>query len=230
MTTRHGGVSSSPFDSLNLGTHVGDKLDDVLSNRARLHQTLQLPSEPIWLDQVHGTQVAEFVKREPMSSAVTLTADASYTRQPGVVCAIMTADCLPILLCNRQGTEVAAVHAGWRSLCHGIVEQTLGKFFSPLDEIYAYLGPAIGPLAFQVGAEVRDEFMQIASEDSRHFVADGDKYLADLQSLAVARLTRSNIQNVFTADMCTYKNSKDFFSYRRDGKTGRMASLIWMNA
>lgn len=170
ITNRFGGVSVSPFDSLNLGLHVGDKPQDVLTNRAILSQQFALPAEPTWLEQVHGTNIVE-LQTLAADSALTF-ADGSYSNQFGHVCAVMTADCLPILLCNQQGTEVAAVHAGWRGLCEGVIEQALAMFQSPAATLIAYFGPAIGPSAFEVGSEVRDAFISKDPQASKCFVPD----------------------------------------------------------
>ncbi|MBO1898204.1 MULTISPECIES: peptidoglycan editing factor PgeF [unclassified Shewanella] len=227
MTNRFGGVSVSPFDSLNLGLHVGDKPQDVFANRAILTQQLSLPAEPIWLEQVHGTKVVDVQTLMP-GSAIAL-ADGSYSNQFGHVCTVMTADCLPILLCNQQGTEVAAVHAGWRGLCEGIIEQALAMFHSPPSALIAYLGPAIGPCAFEVGSEVRDAFINKNPQAATHFVQNNAKYLADLVGLAKLRLSTAGVTQIYSADVCTF-SEPDYFSYRRDKQTGRMASLIWLKS
>jgi YfiH family protein len=227
MTNRYGGVSLSPFDSLNLGLHVGDKSQHVLANRAVLRQRLLLPAEPTWLEQVHGTNVVDVQTLMP-GSAIAL-ADGSYSNQFGHVCTVMTADCLPILLCNQQGSEVAAVHAGWRGLCEGVIEQALAMFHSPPSSLIAYLGPAIGPSAFEVGSEVRDAFINKDPQASMHFVGHNSKYLGDLVGLARLRLSAAGVIQTYSADVCTFTDP-DYFSYRRDKQTGRMASLIWLKA
>lgn len=181
MTDRHGGVSLAPYDSLNLGLHVGDAPQQVLANRGMLAKQLCLATEPVWLEQVHGTQVVDLVDIVPINLAQNaqsenvalqdsppLVADASYTDLAGRVCVVMTADCLPVLLCNQHGTEVAAAHAGWRGLCDGVIEASVAKFASKPSELIAYLGPAIGPETFEVGAEVRAAFM--ATEDRKSVV------------------------------------------------------------
>lgn len=268
MTDRHGGVSPAPYHSLNLGLHVGDAPQHVLANRARLVNQLQLPSEPVWLEQVHGTQVldlaevdaahfnvvpSDIVQHSQLSSGVypawdklmpfadkhtvaadryvadRYVADASYTDLAGRVCVVMTADCLPVLLCDRQGRAVAAVHAGWRGLCSGVIEHTVARFTAPPAQLNAYLGPAIGPLAFEVGPEVRQAFVAQHSESEACFVARGDKYLADIIALARLRLRRLGLTHIYSADICTV-SSPDYFSYRRDQVTGRMASLIWLKS
>jgi len=223
-TTRAGGGSAVPYDSLNLGDHVGDAPDAVAGNRARVRQSLQLPTEPCWLQQVHGNcAVAAETTDAPCQ------ADACYTQQPGVVCAVLTADCLPLLLCDRAGTRVAAVHAGWRGLANGVIESALEGFGAVGGEILAWLGPAIGPRAFEVGDEVRAEFV---AHDARAVAAfqpaRAGHWYADLYTLARQRLTACAVSAVYGGDYCTYTDAARFFSYRRDGSTGRMASLIWL--
>ncbi|GGP23212.1 peptidoglycan editing factor PgeF [Silvimonas iriomotensis] len=221
MTTRHGGVSSAPWDGFNLGTHVGDHPEAVAANRALLRQ--HLPAEPKWLNQVHGT-------------AVSLTghcdADASVARAADDVCVIMTADCLPVLFCDRAGTVVAAAHAGWRGLCNGVLEATLESMQCPAEEIMAWLGPAIGPDQFEVGAEVREAFMAHDPQAASAFkpgATDG-KWLADIYALAGQRLAAAGIGSIHGGGLCTVSDSRNFFSYRRDKQTGRMAALIWLTS
>ncbi|MBY6188047.1 polyphenol oxidase [Marinobacter hydrocarbonoclasticus] len=222
-TERLGGHSVPPFDSLNLGTHVGDDAERVAANRSALQIQAGLPNEPVWLEQVHGTRVLTL----PCGDVV--AADASYSKQPGQVCAVMTADCLPVLFCDADGREVAAAHAGWRGLVDGVLEATLAKFQASPDRILAWLGPAIGPGAFEVGAEVRQQFVAADASAGTAFVAQGDgKYLADLYTLARQRLARAGVTRVYGGERCTHTESERFFSYRRDGQTGRQASLIWL--
>lgn len=223
FSTRIDGVSVPPYASLNLGLHVGDDKETVLANRARIRQRLHLPEEPAWLEQTHGITVVDADNRQLHS------ADASYSNQPGRVCAVMTADCLPVLLCDRDGTEVAAVHAGWRGLCDGIIEAALEKFHAPSHELIAYLGPAIGPEAFEVGAEVREAFVRRHPGASQFFIPFEEKYHANLQGLAEYRLVLAGVSEIYRDPRCTFTNHKDFFSFRRDGVTGRMASFIWLN-
>lgn len=226
MTDRHGGISTSPFASLNLGLHVGDDPQHVLANRAWLTQDLALPAEPTWLNQVHGTAVVDV---QALPGQVIPSADASYCNQFGYVCAVMTADCLPILLCDQQGTEVAAVHAGWRGLCDGVIEQALTKFTAATSNLMAYIGPAIGPTAFEVGSEVREAFISKHPQSANYFVAHHTRYLADLVGLAKLRLSLAGVSHTFSADVCTFFDN-NYFSYRRDKQTGRMASLIWLKS
>lgn len=222
-TTRAGGVSLPPYDELNLGLHVHDEPDAVRENRATL--TALLPEEPVWLEQVHGTRVLDldhpdFIPEE---------ADAVFTRSPGRVCCVMTADCLPVLLTDRAGTVVAAAHAGWRGLLEGVIEKTVRAMQVAPEDVLAWLGPAIGPQAFEVGADVRDAFM---SEDRLSEAAFGKlhqgKYYADIYKLARRRLDRVGVQAIYGGDLCTFHDEDRFFSFRREKKTGRMASLIWM--
>ncbi|MEL4390562.1 peptidoglycan editing factor PgeF [Shewanella xiamenensis] len=242
MTDRHGGVSLAPYDSLNLGLHVGDIPQQVLVNRGMLAKQLGLATEPVWLEQVHGTRVIDLADIAPINltqdaqsecvalqNTPPLVADASYTDLAGRVCVVMTADCLPVLLCNQQGTEVAAAHAGWRGLCDGVIEASVAKFASKPSELIAYLGPAIGPSAFEVGAEVCAAFMAKDPHAESCFIARGDKYIADIIGLAKLRLKQLGITQIYSADICTVLN-QDYFSYRRDKITGRMASLIWLKS
>ncbi|MDM2935392.1 purine nucleoside phosphorylase YfiH [Citrobacter sp. Cu233] len=223
-STRIGGVSMSPYDSLNLGAHCGDNPEHVEENRKRLFAAGNLPSKPVWLEQVHGKDVLKLSGGPYLSKR----ADASYSNTPGTVCAVMTADCLPVLFCNRAGTEVAAAHAGWRGLCEGVLEETVACFADKPENIIAWLGPAIGPIAFEVGAEVRAAFMAKDPQADSAFVLRGEKYLADIYQLARQRLANVGVENVYGGDHCTFSESETFFSYRRDNTTGRMASFIWL--
>ena len=224
VTTRDGGVSLAPYASLNLGQHVGDDPAAVAENRARLRACL--PAEPFWLNQVHGIGVQEACADAP---DVPPDADAGFTRQPGVVCAVMTADCLPVLLTDRSGSVVAAAHAGWRGLCNGIIEATIARMAVPANDILAWLGPAIGPDASEAGPEVRAAFMAHDPTAASAFAAIPDgKYLADIYLLARQRLNACGVTDVHGGDACTVTERERYFSYRRDGRTGRMASLIWL--
>ncbi|MDF7680171.1 purine nucleoside phosphorylase YfiH [Enterobacteriaceae bacterium ESL0689] len=223
-STRMGGVSLPPYDSLNLGAHCGDDLLYVVENRRRIVATGGLPSDPIWLEQIHGTTVLQ-LDGDPDQSQ---RADASYCRIPGRVCAVMTADCLPVLFCNRAGTEVAAAHAGWRGLCDGVLEETIACFADKPENILAWLGPAIGAHAFEVGAEVREAFVGKDRQAASAFRPTADKYFADIYQLARQRLNNAGITHIFGGDRCTFSEKEHFFSYRRDKITGRMASFIWL--
>jgi polyphenol oxidase len=227
-TTREGGRSQVPFDSFNLGCHVGDDESAVAANRAILASAVPEASAVSWLSQVHGTHVVEAQRRK-----VPPGADAQWSRTAGIACAVLTADCLPVLLCSTSGEVVAAAHAGWRGLLAGVLEATVESMNSPPEQILAWMGPAIGPTAFEVGAEVRDEFLALAQPAkleviSACFVPSGrpGRYFADLYSLARARLENSGVTHLFGGGACTHSDSRRFFSYRRDGQTGRMASLI----
>lgn len=229
MTNRHGGVSVHPYDSLNLGLHVGDASELVMANRELLCKQLALTAEPVWLEQVHGTHVLNLDAGSLAPAVDTQIADACYSRTASLVCAIMTADCLPVLLCNQAGTEVAAAHAGWRGLCDGVIEATAAQFSSPMDELIAYLGPAIGPQKFEVGVEVQQAFCTLHPQSAACFIPSGNKYLADIIGLAKLRLSLLGINHIYSADICTVSDT-DYFSYRRDKVTGRMASLIWLKS
>jgi YfiH family protein len=213
------------YASLNLGSHVGDEPAAVLRNRLLLEQDAALPATPAWLNQVHGTAVLDLSKWQGELA----TADAAVSRQVGQVCLVMTADCLPVLFCNRQGTQVAAAHAGWRGLCEGVLEQTLAHFANPAD-VMVWFGPAIGPGQFEVGAEVRTAFIQKNAGANLAFVPQGDaKYLANIYLLARQRLMAAGVSQFYGGEHCTFSDPELFFSYRRDGQTGRMASCIWLS-
>ena len=223
-TTRAGGASDAPWASLNLGDHVGDSPRMVAENRHRLQQALGVAT-PQWLTQVHGVQVVE-----ARSDGVVREADACWTRTPGVVCAVMTADCLPVLFADSRGHQVAAAHAGWRGLLNGVLEATLDTFDDPAG-VRVWLGPAIGPQAFEVGPEVRSAFLardaaaDIAFQPS---LQHSERWLADLYRLATLRLQAADVVAISGGDHCTHTEQDLFFSYRRDGRTGRMASLVWI--
>ena len=224
-STRLGGISAAPFDSLNLGQHVNDSTDAVNANRLRYQQLAKMPAQPVWLQQVHGCKVLT-VNRD---SAVDQLADAAFTTDSGVVATVMTADCLPLLLCDSAGTQVAAIHAGWRGLCNGVIEATLAKFSAPA-KVMVYLGPAISQAAFEVGAEVRAAFVAQRADAAQAFRAGaGDKFFADLYMLARLRLQQLGVSQIYGGHFCTYQQPQLFFSYRRDGQTGRMASSIWLD-
>lgn len=224
-TTREGGVSQAPYHSLNLGSHVGDVLADVQANRERLVKHAGLPQFPLFLNQTHSTRVI----RLPYLGE-DLNADAVYTNQPNQVCLVMTADCLPVLFCSRDGTEIAAAHAGWRGLCDGILERTVEQFACPPQQIQAWLGPAIGSAAFQVGEEVNQQFCAFDPQAAQAFQPDpttSGKFFADIYQIARQRLNKLGITQITGGEHCTYSDSERFFSYRRDKQTGRMATLIW---
>jgi YfiH family protein len=224
VTTRTGGVSHTPYDSFNLAAHVGDDPAAVRENRARLRTALALPAEPLWLKQVHGVAVVDVAR-----AGAEAEADGAFATQPSAVCAVLTADCLPVLLCNREGTKVAALHAGWRGLAGGVIEAGVKALGVPWDGLLVWLGPAIGPQAFEVGVEVRAAFVQHDAQAAQAFraVRDG-KYQADIYLLARQRLACLGVAAVYGGGFCTVTERARFFSYRRDGATGRMASLIWL--
>jgi len=224
MTTRAGGVSQRPWTSFNLGDHVGDDPAHVAANRARLRQ--QLPAEPGWLRQVHSARVVE-LGRDPNQEA-----DASLTRHAGIVCAVLTADCLPVLFCDHAGSVVAAVHAGWRGLAGGVLETTVAAMQVPPGKILAWMGAAIGPQAFEVGDDVRQAFVAQHPEATMAFLPHPEsapgKWHADIYQLARIRLVRAGVHAIYGGGRCTFNEAESFYSYRRDGVTGRMAALIWM--
>lgn len=224
-TTRHDGVSTGPYASLNLALHVGDDKEHVLQNRESLKKYLSLPNEPVWLNQTHSTNVLaaeNYVAGEP--------ADATYTRQAGIVCAVLTADCLPVLICNTHGTEVAAIHAGWRGLASGVIENTIAQLKSDPSDLMAWLGPAIGPTVFEVGEEVRQAFMEQDPQAQIAFIPSPSKrWLANIYQLATLRLTALGLSHISGGIYCTNTQPEFFYSYRREPKSGRMASIIWFN-
>jgi YfiH family protein len=217
-------VSSEPWESFNVATHVGDVHTDVAANRARLKTLLALPAEPAWLSQVHGTVVAD-LDAQPRG---VITADAAVTRQPGRVCVVMVADCLPVLFASREGQHVAAAHAGWRGLASGVLEQTVKALGVPGGELTAWLGPAISQSHFEVGDEVRETFLKSdRAAKSRFKLNARGRWQADLFGIARLRLASMGVMDVHGGSVCTYADRERFYSHRRDGKGGRMAALIW---
>lgn len=225
QTTRQGGVSLPPYDGLNLAMHVADEAAAVMQNRQLLRSFL--PSEPVWLNQVHGLSVVDAATVQGVPDA-----DASYARQANVVCVTMTADCLPVLLCDRAGSVVSAVHAGWRGLCDGVIEAAVANMRVDASDLLAWLGPAIGPQAFEVGSDVRAQFLQHDAQAASAFKPSGDKWLANLYDLAQQRLKALGLTDIYGtgSHFCTHSDASRFFSYRREALTGRMASLIWLSA
>jgi len=220
-TLRSGGVSGGVFSSLNPAMHVGDEAHLVHVNRQQIKEMLALPSEPVWLEQIHSNRVVAAAKSQLLQQA-----DASYTDLAGVVCAVMTADCLPLLLCDVDGTQVAAIHAGWRGLLAGIIGNTVACLKN--RDLLVWLGPAIGPESFEVGAEVRAAFLEKSAEFSSAFKEqDNGKWLADIYQMARIELQALGINKVFGGNFCTVTEQDRFYSYRRDKVTGRMATLIW---
>ena len=220
VTTRQGGCSIAPYDSLNLAMHVGDLQHRVLANRQKLRQSLDLQREPPWLNQMQGVAT---IRADEKGERL---ADAAYTDRQKLPCVVLVADCLPIFLCDRQGMRVAVLHAGWRGLAEGIIAATVGRFL-PDDDLIAWLGPAIGPCHYEVGAEVKDAFR--SEVGSFIPTARTDKWMFDLYGVARKLLAESGVRAVFGGNFCTYCERERFFSYRRDGDTGRIAALIWLD-
>ncbi|NBB91541.1 MAG: peptidoglycan editing factor PgeF [Gammaproteobacteria bacterium] len=220
-TTRDGGVSVGPWASLNLGVNSGDEADAVAANRGRL--TDELPAEPRWLGQVHGSRVIHLADWQPE-----VEADAAWTDRPGEAVVIQTADCLPVLLAARDGSLVAGVHGGWRSLAAGIIERTLWAVPVPGKELRAWIGPGICARCYQVGGEVRSAFVDLDPVLAAAFQADGDRWRADLKWIAAQQLRAAGVE-VFDCRRCTFEEVDTFYSFRREGRTGRLASVIWMS-
>jgi hypothetical protein len=215
--------SPARYGTMNLALHVADDPASVLENRARLRAGLALPSEPRWLEQVHGTQVLDLDREEAAP------ADGAVTARPGVVCAVLTADCLPVLLCDRGGTRVGVAHAGWRGLLNGVLPAAVAALGCPPQDLIAWLGPAIGQAAFEVGAEVRDAFFTREAAAQRWFVPNArGRWQADLYGLARDALATSGVRSVHGGGYCTYSEAERFFSHRRQAPCGRMAALIWI--
>jgi hypothetical protein len=224
-TTRAGGVSTGAYASLNLALHVADDPQAVSDNRTRLREALALPTEPVWLNQVHGRGIVDADRAVPGAEG-----DGAVSRTPGHVCAVMTADCLPVLLCDRAGTVVAAAHAGWRGLADGVIEATVAAMGVPGNSLLAWLGPAIGPQAFEVGDDVRAAFMAHDPLAAEAFEPHGKRWHADIYRLAHQRLAALGVEQVHGGGLCTYADAARFYSYRRDGATGRMATLVWLGS
>lgn len=259
-TLRQGGVSQAPFDTFNLALHVGDDPSAVAENHRRLREWAKLPSEPVWLNQVHGTEVvnldeltiSKFFSSNVSASNVSaqhltdpnlsvpdlpdlserIQADASVSFKSNQVCAVMTADCLPLVLCDQSGTRVAAVHAGWKGLAAGVIEATVQKLNCDPKTLMVWLGPAIGPLSFEVGLDVKNAFSQTGDETAFKKITQHEnlpeKWHADLYTLATLRLKKLGISSIYGGGRCTYLETDSFFSYRRACPTGRMATLIWL--
>jgi YfiH family protein len=224
-TMRTGGVSQGPFASLNLGSHVGDDPAAVAENRRLLNSALGLPAEPAWLNQVHGIDVVDAGATTDVPSA-----DASVARGAGAVCVVMTADCLPVLFCDRDGTRVGAAHAGWRGLAGGVLGATIKSLDVPPSQLMAWLGPAIEQDAFEVGDEVREAFLKLAAENLAAFKPNArGRWQADLYQLARNELARLGVTAVYGGGLECFADSKRFFSYRRESRTGRMATLVWLD-
>lgn len=234
-TLRAGGSSRPPYSSLNMGDHVGDAPIAVTKNRRSLREAAGLPAEPRWLTQVHGIRVADFDDPGSAQPAERESADAAVTSRPGSICAILSADCLPVLFAAESGNRVGAAHAGWRGLAGGVIEATVKTMAVPPRELMAWLGPAIGPQHFEVGPEVREAFLRGGDTDAAAAFEPNDRgtYRADLYALARGRLARLGVERVYGGGECTYSQADKYFSHRRDGKaaggqTGRQATLIWL--
>jgi YfiH family protein len=226
-TLRFDGHSQPPFDSFNLSTREPADTKDALANRQQLKQELGLNNEPVWISQVHGTKAIQ----ADACSKTGPEADASYTREPNTICAVLTADCLPLLVCNKTGTEVAAIHAGWKGLQAGVIEATLAELSSPAEDCLVWLGPGMGPKAFEVRDDVRDLFLAADPQAEQAFKSINEhQWLCDIYALAKQRLHKLGVTNIYGGDRCTYTESENFYSYRRNPVTGRMASLIWIDA
>lgn len=225
FTLRGGGVSSPPFDSLNIGAHVGDEPVAVAENRRRVRAALQLPAEPAWLEQVHGTRVADLD-----AGGAVAPADAVMTRTPGKVCAVQVADCLAVFLAARDASAVAVAHAGWRGLAAGVLEATVAALGGTPGDLIAWLGPAISQAHFEVGAEVRQAFIERDRDAGGAFTVNArGRWQCDLAALARRRLGALGVTAVSGGSWCTYADPSRFFSFRRDGRCGRMAALIWLS-
>jgi YfiH family protein len=224
VTLRTGGYSSGPYASFNLADHTEDDPAAVRRNRALLREYFRLPAEPVWLQQVHSNRI---IRAE--QDHIGTEADGSWTTSPGVVCVALTADCLPVLICNRDGTRVAAAHAGWRGLHAGVISNAVRSLHCDPGELMVWLGPAIGPGAFEVGPDVVQAFSESDPENAAAFRrTDEQHWLCDLYRLARLELARLGIASIYGGNDCTFTDKQRFYSYRRDGKTGRMASLIWL--
>lgn len=233
-TTRLGGISTPPWNSFNLADHVGDAADAVAANRATLKERLNLPAAPCWMHQVHGNTVihhdsSDGDHRDLIPNVTGKCGDATVTKKANQVCAVLTADCLPVLFCDRYGSCVGIAHAGWRGLIRGVLDATVDALDTDPTDLLAWLGPGIGPTAFEVGDEVRHAFVQAHTEAAPLFSGMGGRWFADLYGLARQRLQRLGIRNIYGGDFCTYCDAKYFFSYRRDGVTGRMATVIYFD-
>jgi YfiH family protein len=227
FTDRSGGISQKPFDSFNLAMHVGDNPEDVEINRQQLAQTAGLPNSPYWLDQQHTDRAIELL---PNRSGLQI-ADASWTKTPGLVASVMTADCLPILVAAKDGSAVAAIHAGWKGLAKGIISNTIEQMQIPAEQLTVWIGPAISAAHFEVGQDVYQEFTSLCSVNQSFFQPHPqrpEKYLCDLAAIAGFELQSIGVEAIQLSRLCSYADKNRFYSYRRDGKTGRMVSLIWI--
>jgi hypothetical protein len=223
FSTRHGGASRAPWASLNLGSHVGDDPAAVAANRAALGASLGLSSEPCWLEQIHSDILLDL--DDPTCDR---RGDAAITTTPGRVATVMVADCLPVLLCDVHGRQVAAVHAGWRGLACELIGKTVAAFAARPAELYAWLGPAIGPTAYEVSADLRAQFLDLDARHADAFHKRGAKWHMNLARVAQHQLADAGVRNVTASGVCVHSDAQNYFSYRRDGETGRMAAMVWL--
>ena len=222
VTERAGGASSGPYATLNLATHVGDSPERVAENRAVLRGGVPLPAEPVWLAQVHGTTVLDLDRDEPAP------ADGAVTSRVGVVCAVLTADCLSVIFASRDGGRVGVAHAGWRGLLAGVLPAAVRALRTPPADIVAWLGPAIGAARYEVGAEVRDAYLARDAAAGAAFTRnERGRWQADLYALARASLSAAGVGAVHGGGFCTYREAERFFSHRREAPCGRFATLVW---
>jgi purine-nucleoside/S-methyl-5'-thioadenosine phosphorylase / adenosine deaminase len=230
-STRISGESQGIYAGLNLAQHVGDDPQTVEQNRRQLLAALHLSNEPFWLNQVHqATVLNTSTQKNSLEGSVAPNADASFSLQANCVCAVMTADCLPVLICNSQGNKVSAVHAGWRGLAEGVIENTVAALNERPGRLMAWLGPAIGPQAFEVGEEVRHAFVEKFAQAEAAFIQNRPgHYLADIYQLARLVLSSAGVKAIYGGEYCTFNDANHFYSYRRDGTTGRQVSLIWFS-
>ena len=228
-TTRQGGLSGSVYGSFNIGAHVGDSERCVNLNRQKLCDDLGLPSDPVWLSQIHGTEVINLdaLTDGAADRSTAFNADGTYSSRKSTVCVVMTADCLPLLLTDREGTQVAAVHVGWRGLAKGIIENAVAQFTCTASNVIAWAGPCIGPDKFEIGDDVRQ---QLGGSHDCYSTSDDNTLLANLHRLCGQRLKALGVEDYVYTKACTYSDSEQYFSYRRDGECGRMASLIWIDS
>jgi len=227
-TKRTGGVSQPPYDSFNFSLRSDDNPNDVMANRSKLQQELNLPSEPFWLKQEHTNIAIHLQQDTNLNEPV---ADAAFTNTPGIVCVTLTADCVPILVCDRNGTIVAAIHAGWKGILAGIIEATIKQMSIDPSKLLAWLGPAIGANAFETGCDLYELFTKQNPEAKKAFVAHNNRFLTNIYLLASQRLNQSGVTAIYGGEHCTFTQKELFYSFRRDGtNSGRMASLIWLNA
>jgi hypothetical protein len=229
VTERAGGASSGSYAALNLGVHVGDSPERVAENRARLRAGVPLPSEPAWLEQVHGATVLDLDLDLDLDRDAVGAADGAVTSRAGVVCAVLTADCLPVIFATRDGGRVGVAHAGWRGLLNGVLPAAVGALRSQPAEIVAWLGPAIGPASYEVGADVRDAYVACDARSSVAFTPNArGRWQADLYALARASLADAGVKDVHGGAFCTFAEAHRFFSHRREAPCGRFATLVWL--